>query len=172
MRVALLSTFLGFAYCASLRKVADLSDIESLAQSAESAADSYLAESAKLPSQEQARKLIALQNAQSLGELHDALLAEHRQAADAALGPPHCPRCARTYLEICPGSWEQGSGGACEVPTGYTGPCKAFAYLTELAPAHKQRFEERCGVCWACSEDSGPPTERREGPVEHQTAAA
>jgi CPW-WPC domain-containing protein len=164
--------FLAVAHCASLRKVADLSDIESIARSAESVADGYLAESAKLPSSEQARKLVALQNAQSLGELHGALFSERRQAADAALGPAHCPKCTRTYLEVCPSGWQKGNEGVCEAPSGYDGPCKGYAYLSELAPAHKQRFEERCAVCWTCSEHSPPPTGHREGPVELRGADA
>ena len=157
---------------AFLQKVADLSDIESLAQHAESAAERYLAESAKLPSAEQARNLIALQNAQSLGELHSALLAEQRQAADAALGPAHCPKCARTYLEACPSGWGEGSGAVCEAPLDYNGPCKGYAYLSELAVADKQRFEGRCGVCWGCSGHSPPSTGRREGPIGPSGAAA
>ena len=170
MQAVLYVSLLAVAHCASLRKVADLSDIESLARSAELAADSYLEESAKLPSSQQARKLIALQNAESLGEIHNAMFVEQQQAAKASLGPAHCPQCARSYREVCPIGWVHGSGGACEAPPGYDGPCRGFAYLSELATSHKQRFEERCAVCWACSEHSRSPEGHQEGPVESTSA--
>ena len=172
MRAALHFLFFAVAHCAGLRKAPDLSDIESLARSAELAADSYLAESAKLPSSEQARRLIALHNAESLGEMHRARFAEQQEAAKAALGPAHCPQCARSYREVCPVGWGQDNGGICEAPPSYDGPCKGYAYLSELTTTYKQRFAERCAVCWSCSEHSHSPTGRREGPIGSSGAAA
>ena len=172
MRAVLHALLFAFAHGAGLRKGADLSDIESLARSAELAADGYLAESAKQPSSVQARKLVALQNAGSLGEMHRAMFAEQQQAAKAAMGPAHCPRCARNYHEVCPVGWGQGSAGACEAPPGYDGPCRGYAYLSEFATTQKQRFEERCAVCWACSGNSRSPDGGQEGPVDARRKSA
>jgi len=165
MRGALLVFVLASGACARLRKVAGLSDLEAIARQAEAAADVYHAAASKLPSPRESREAVAMQNVQTLGALHKALVSEREAATQASLGSAHCPKCVRTYRERCPQAWAEDAQGACEAAVEYAGPCKSHACLSELTYAGKRSFEERCNVCWACAEQQPLVTRPQDGPM-------
>ena len=126
-----------------------MSDVEKLAQDAESASEIYYAAAQGLPTSKDEQRSIMAGNVEALGAIHTEFLHE-KHVMEAAGGVAHCASCDRAHDQLCPDGWSEVAGGHCSGPTLYDGPCMAFAHFGDLTANDKIEYERACLVCWPC----------------------
>ena len=67
-----------------------------------------------------------------------------------------CVHCDRDYRGSCPHGWIviSVSGGTCQAPSGYTGPCKGTASMLGWNLEMLKRWSSECGAFWPCKQYS------------------
>ena len=126
-----------------------MSDVEALAEDAESVSKIYLAAAQSSPTPKDEQQSVMAGNVEALGAIHAKLIHEKHQREEAS-GVKHCASCERDHGQLCPEGWSEVAGGHCSGPSAYDGPCMAFAAFRGLSADAKIEYERACLVCWPC----------------------
>lgn len=124
-----------------------MSDVEALAEDAESASKIYLEAAQGRPTPNDEQQSVLAGNVEALGAINAKLVHEKHQKENAG-GAAHCATCERDHDQLCPEGWSELAGGRCSGPSTYDGPCMAFADFSGLSADAKMEYERACLVCW------------------------
>jgi CPW-WPC domain-containing protein len=126
-----------------------MSDVEAIAEDAESVSKAYLVAAQSSPTPKDDQQSVLASNVESLGAINAKLVHEKHQREEAR-GVAHCATCERDHDQLCPEGWSEVAGGRCSGPSAYDGPCMAYAEFGGLSANAKIEYERACLVCWPC----------------------
>lgn len=126
-----------------------MSDVEALAEDAESVSKIYLAAAQSRPTSKEEQQSVLEGNVKALGAINAELMHEKHET-DVAGSVTHCAACERDHDQMCPDGWSEVAAGYCSGPSAYDGPCIAFGQFSGLPVSAKIDFERACLVCWPC----------------------